>query len=229
MGDAITFQLFAKAPVPGAVKTRLQPVLDAEDAAALYRRLVTRAATAVAGACNAIADAHGELWCSPDATDPFLRGVAEAHSLRLREQASADLGARMQAALCAAMPGRALLLGCDCALLDAPMLTAAARALDGCACVLIPAEDGGYALIGCRDTVPDCFDGIAWSTGSVMAATRMRLQARGRRWVELPPVWDVDTAAELARLANDVRFSHLLDGLVRRTAAGHRHPGEQQI
>ena len=229
MADAVTFQLFAKAPVAGAVKTRLQPALDAEGAAALYRRLVTQAATAVAGACGAIGGAGGELWCSPDAANPFLRDLADKHALRLREQASADLGTRMQTALAAAMPGRALLLGSDCPLLDAEMLVAATRALDRYECVLVPAEDGGYALIGCRDSVPDCFDGIAWSTGGVMIATRACLAARGTRWFELPPVWDVDTAAELARLARDVRFSHLLDGLVRRTAAEYRLPGEVKI
>ncbi|MEO8133892.1 MAG: TIGR04282 family arsenosugar biosynthesis glycosyltransferase [Betaproteobacteria bacterium] len=170
--------------------------------------------------------ATGELWCSPDADDPFLCAIADAHGLAMRVQPPADLGTRMRMALDSAMPERALLLGSDCPLLDAAMLVAASDALDHSRCVFIPAEDGGYALVGCHGSVPDCFAGIPWSTNAVMAHTRARLQSLGQRWTELPPVWDVDTVAELARLVGDVRLRHLLDGLGSRIAAGGLHPIE---
>lgn len=229
MTAAATFQLFAKAPVPGTVKTRLQPALDAPDAAALYRRLVERAAEAVSGACLALPGATAELWCSPNTDHAFLRATAATHGFALRRQAAGDLGTRMRTALRAGMPGRALLLGSDCPLLDARMLVAAHRALDDDQCVFIPAEDGGYALIGCRGVVPDCFAGIAWSTGTVLAETRKRLLAAGVRWIELPPVWDVDTAAELTRLEQDARLAHLLDGLASRAGDRSRQPHRDQL
>ena len=47
----------------------------------------------------------------------------------------------------------------------------------------------------------------------MMAVTRVRLAAQNARWLELPTVWDVDTPADLSRLAADVRFSQLLAGL----------------
>ena len=75
--------------------------------------------------------------------------------------------------------------------------------------MIIPADDGGYALIGCRRQVPDCFGGIPWSTSSVMDETRKRLDAGGVRLTTLSPVWDVDTPADLCRLANEPRLSHL--------------------
>ena len=40
----------------------------------------------------------------------------------------------------------------------------------------------------------------------VMAATRTRLAAQNARWLELPTVWDVDTPADLSRLAADNGF-----------------------
>ena len=213
MAAGTVLQLFAKAPVAGAVKTRLIPPLDAAGAVALHRRLTERAAAAVAAACAAIPDARSELWCSPGADDPWLRALANRHGLVPRVQPASDLGARMRSALAAAMPGRALLLGSDCPDLDAAYLIAARDVLERADAVFAPADDGGYALVGCRGRVPDCFGGIAWSTAAVMAQTRTRLRAGAVRWIELPPVRDVDRPADLERLAADPRYADLLAGL----------------
>lgn len=209
----LTIQLFAKAPEPGAVKTRLIPALGAQRAALLHERLVEHAGRSVAAACAAIGRAHGELWCSPDLSSNFLRALAERHGLTLRQQSAGDLGMRMRDALQSAMPGRAMLLGSDCPMLDPAALADADRALRTHDAVFVPVEDGGYALVGFRDTVTDCFSGVAWSTDQVMAQTRARLGATGIRWKELPTAWDVDTAADVQRLQADVRFAHLLPEL----------------
>jgi rSAM/selenodomain-associated transferase 1 len=214
MPTSVTFQLFAKAPIAGTVKTRLFPVLSPQDAATLHARMVEHAARMIATACAAIAQSSGELWCSPDATNEMLRASASRHGLSLRQQPAGDLGTRMRFALESAMPGPAILLGSDCPLLDAPVLIRADCALRSHDAVFVPVEDGGYALIGCQGAVPDCLADIAWNTGEVMAQTRARLTTAGTRWVELPAAWDVDTAADLVRLGADVRFSHLLAGLV---------------
>lgn len=210
MQPELTLQLFAKAPVPGMVKTRLIPALGAERAALLYARMAEHAAWSVAAACAAIGAARGELWCTPDMNSEFLRTLAARHGLALRQQCAGDLGTRMREALQSALPGRAILLGSDCPLLDMKALLAAGRALHTHDAVFVPVEDGGYALIGFRRSVVDCFSNVDWSTDRVMAQTRALLGAAEARWKELPTAWDVDTAADLARLAADVRFSHLL-------------------
>ena len=212
MQTELTLQLFAKAPAAGTVKTRLIPSLGAERAALLHARMVEHAAHSVAAACAAIGRARGELWCSPDLGSNFLRALAQRHRLTLRQQSAGDLGMRMRAALQSAMPGRVLLLGSDCPVLDPAALVDADRALRTHDAVFVPVEDGGYALVGFRDTVPDCFSGVEWSTGQVMAQTRTRLRAAGTRWKELPTAWDVDTAADVQRLQADVRFAHMLSG-----------------
>ena len=75
-----------------------------------------------------------------------------------------------------------------------------ADALDGYVVIGELALDGGYALVGLRRPAPTLFDGIAWSTPAVMAATRDRAAAAGLRWAELAPVADIDEPADLARL-----------------------------
>jgi len=215
MNTPITFQLFAKAPLPGRVKTRLVPALSPSDAALLHVRLVERTAAAVSAACRNLPGAHGELWGAPDCSDLALQSIARRHALRPMTQRGGDLGARMQAALSTAMPGRAILVGSDWPLVDADALAEAAAALLATPVAFVPADDGGYTLVGCRDRVPPCFDGIAWSTSRVMAETRRLLAAAGIRWSELDPAWDVDTPADLERLAADPRCTALLEGLAR--------------
>lgn len=225
MAPQLTVQLFAKAPVPGTVKTRLIPTLGSERAAALYMRMVEHAAAEVATACASIGNACGELWCSPDMASEFLRALARQYGLTMRKQCAGDLGSRMRDALQSAMPGRAMLLGSDCPLLDARALLDADQALRVHDAVFIPADDGGYALVGFRDSVADCFTNVAWSTERVMAQTRASLGAARKRWAELPSAWDVDTAADLARLSSDVRFSHLLVDV----EPGHSPESDQSV
>jgi glycosyltransferase A (GT-A) superfamily protein (DUF2064 family) len=66
--------------------------------------------------------------------------------------------------------------------------------------VLGPAEDGGYYLIGLKWRQPRLFEAIAWSTGRVLAQTLERADSFGLRVHLLPPWYDIDTAADLARL-----------------------------
>lgn len=65
--------------------------------------------------------------------------------------------------------------------------------------MLAPAEDGGYVLVGLARDV-DAFSGVPWSTAAVMGATRAALAAAAEAtWCELPTLWDVDRAEDLAR------------------------------
>ncbi len=210
---SVTFQLFAKAPVAGSVKTRLVPPLSPSDAARLHARMVERAAATVRRVVDRLAGSRGELWCAPDADDPHLQRIAGRNRLALRVQADGDLGDRMRTALSEALPGRVVLLGSDIPALGASHLLDAANALDDHDAVVIPSDDGGYVTICCRDRVPDCFEGIAWSTSGVMQQTRARLDASGIRWTELPPLWDVDVPADLDRLAADPALASLLEGI----------------
>jgi rSAM/selenodomain-associated transferase 1 len=192
--------VFAKAPVPGRVKTRLIPALGEQGAADLHRELVLRSLrTACAAGIGEV-----ELWCAPHTQDAFFAACAGRFGLRLRDQGEGDLGMRMARALEAASAegSPALLIGSDCPVLSAQYLCEAARACTGeVPAVFGPAEDGGYALIGlARRPSAALFENMAWGSATVMQETRLRLQGLGWRWIELAPLWDVDRPEDLPRL-----------------------------
>lgn len=191
--------VFARAPLPGAAKSRLIPLLGAEGAAAFHVRLVEHT---LVTACEA-APHRVELHCAPDADHQFFQFCARRHGIDLEAQAGSDLGARMLSAFERALRQHAcaLLIGSDCPALTTHHVRQAQRVLlDGNDAVFVPCEDGGYALIGLTRADPRLFDGIAWGTADVMAETRVRLRQLGWSWHELETLWDVDRPEDYARL-----------------------------
>jgi rSAM/selenodomain-associated transferase 1 len=206
--DGVRVAVFAKAPIPGDVKTRLAPLLGPDGAAGLQAGLVRHAlATAVLADLGPV-----ELWCAPDETHEFFIRCATEFGATLRRQAGRDLGERMQRAFADAHSAgdRLLLIGCDCPALTAPHLAAGAAALETHDAVFTPAEDGGYVLVGLSRAVARLFDGIEWGGAGVMGATRERLRAAHARWHELPALWDVDRPADYARLQREGLLQEVL-------------------
>jgi rSAM/selenodomain-associated transferase 2/rSAM/selenodomain-associated transferase 1 len=195
---AAAIAVLAKAPVPGLAKTRLAPLLGPAGAARAQRRFILETLhTARAAALGRVT-----LWCAPDAQQRFFRVLRYCAATDTRDQPAGDLGARMAQAVQAHFGRDAeplLLIGTDCAVLAPGHLQRAARALQTHDAVLLPAEDGGYALLGLRRPLAGLFEGVAWSTGQVLAQTRERLRTAGARWEELAPVWDVDEPADWRR------------------------------
>jgi len=178
--------VFARAPVPGAAKTRLIPKLGAWRAARLHERLTLHALRTARLASGRV-ELHGTRRHS------FFRRLGVAFRL----QRGRDLGERMVHALSKARRP-AILIGTDCPVLTAADLCRAARWLrGGCDAVLAPAEDGGYALIGLRRARKEFFDGILWGGPQVYADTVKRLA--GYRWRALRRVWDLDRPGDVER------------------------------
>jgi rSAM/selenodomain-associated transferase 1 len=197
--STVAIAILAKAPIPGIAKTRLIPAIGTHAAAVLQERLTERAvATGLAANVGPVT-----LWCAPDSTHTtFLKLVARSR-ITLRPQPDGDLGARMLAAT-AATGGPVLVMGTDCPALTDVHLRGAANALrDGTDVVIIPAEDGGYVLIGLRSIQPAVFADIQWGTSTVLAETRARVIAHRLVFAERPPLWDVDTEIDLARLERE--------------------------
>ena len=94
-----------------------------------------------------------------------------------------------------------LVIGSDCPALTPDHLRTAAEVLRNRAdVVVIPAEDGGYALIGMRTPEPALFSDMPWSTPGVMDETRRRLRTLGLTWHEPTTLWDVDLPHDLERM-----------------------------
>lgn len=174
--------VLAKAPVPGWAKTRLARSIGAIAAARAQRKFsrLTVCAAQQAGLGPVT------LWCAPDTSHRFFRALDRDHRVELLAQPTGDLGVRMRQAVqhhfAQAEPAPLLIVGTDCPLLSPGHLHQAAAALADHDAVLIPAEDGGYALVGMRRPLPDVFSAITWSTPQVLQQTRERLRALGASW-----------------------------------------------
>jgi rSAM/selenodomain-associated transferase 1 len=205
-------QVFAKAPVPGQVKTRLIPLLGAERATELYCRLVrhTLATAALARV------GPTEIWTTEPGEDAFMQTCRRVLGVEVRQQSDGDLGARMCKGAEDGLRRAAgvIIVGTDCPTMTFGDLRAARDALvAGNDAVLGPARDGGYWLIALSRCDPLLFSGIAWSSATVLEATRERLTALGWRWSELTTRSDVDRPEDLAELARVSSLSALVADL----------------
>lgn len=190
--------IFAKAPVPGQVKTRLAPLVGDRGAARLYRGLVEQMLDVALRARIGTV----ELWCAPTIKHPFFFACRRRFDVRLRRQCAGDLGERMDHAIrrTVAQGCAALLVGGDVPSVTVEDLRRTDRLLrEGAPVVVGPAEDGGYVLIAMARAHRALFRGIAWGGADVLARTRARLVREGLEWVELPLRWDVDRPEDLRR------------------------------
>jgi hypothetical protein len=192
--------MMCKYPTPGQVKTRLAQHLGVDLAARIYRRLAGMAHAAALELQGAgIADvAVCSTGAPPSRFERWLPGACA-----VVVQPDGDLGRRLRTAFEFAFQRgapRAVAIGTDCPALDGRRMTAALAALNNADVVVIPAHDGGYALMGLKSNCPALFADIPWSTPDVMAVTRSRAATAGLRICELPPLSDVDTPADLAQL-----------------------------
>ncbi|MCY3590578.1 MAG: TIGR04282 family arsenosugar biosynthesis glycosyltransferase [Acidobacteria bacterium] len=211
--------LFAKAPVPGRVKTRLVAPggLTAGGAASLHRALVADLAHRLnAGPWELVL-----MWASsPDDQPPA--GLAPA-DVRWRRQEGRDLGERLYGGLRWAADGadHVAAVGSDHPDLDSVRVEEAFAALDaGRGAVLGPAADGGYYLIALRREAlcQRLFEGIAWGGPSVLAATLSRVDELGLDAALLPEAHDLDTVADLGRFRERLACRPELRSLCPRTA-----------
>ncbi len=199
-----TLLIVAKEPQLGCVKTRIAATLGAANATRLYRAFSADTFRMIAHIPTArLALAH---W--PPQASAYFRELLPVGTL-VFGQVGADFGARLSNAfsdVAAAGASHTVLIGTDSPSLPHTLITQAFAALDDAAVdvVLGPCFDGGWYLLGLREPHPEIFCDIAWSTAQTCEQTLARIQAAGLRLHLLPPWYDVDTEADLTRLAADL-------------------------
>ncbi len=186
--------VFAKAPRPGAVKTRLGRAIGDAAASELYRRMGRLVIDQLAGTDAIVTVCHDP----PDAAGPVRDWLGELPS-RLWPQPAGDLGARLSAMFARAfsLAERVVVVGTDALAVDRARVALAFSALESADAVVGPATDGGYYLLGLRAPRPELFEGVRWSTSRVLEDTVRRAEAAGARVTFLPPESDIDRVEDL--------------------------------
>ncbi len=209
--------LFTKPAVPGRVKTRLvgegPGELSAGEAAELHRAFLDDVAERLLAA-----EARGELalWTAWALDGGEALPEGPGRSLR---QEGATLGDRMVHGLSLAARGGGTVaaddetgaavaaLGSDHPTVSTATVVEAFERIEAGADVVIgPSDDGGYFLIALAPGAlrPELFAGVAWSTERVLDQTLERARALDLTVELLATGHDVDTAADLDRLATEL-------------------------
>ena len=200
--------IFTRYPTPGKTKTRLIPALGAVGAADLQREM-TEYTLALAHGLQQ--DDRPGVWeveiyytgADRAAVVQWLGAEAAAGDIpghRYREQASGDLGHRLQSAFAEAFGAgcqRVVVIGIDCPDLNGAILGQAFSHLADHDLVVGPAWDGGYYLIGLRQLTLEVFENIAWSSDRVLTQTLERASGAGLRVAQLPRLHDLDRPEDL--------------------------------
>lgn len=190
--------VFAKAPIPGQVKTRLIPALGAEGAAQFYSELISHQMDWLHQAKLAPV----KCWCAPDANHALFKRFSVEHDVSLEVQPEGDLGERMLHAATKALilAQSVVLVGGDCPVLSQGYISDAFERLsDGNEVVLGAAEDGGYVLLGLRKVDPLLFSDIEWGTEKVLAKTISRLEHLHWKFHCMSALWDIDRPEDVER------------------------------
>ncbi len=191
--------VFTRYPEPGTTKTRLIPLLGAEGAADLQRRMTEQTISRVRRFCAARPDV--EFAVAYAGGDEKRMRDWLGQGVRLRPQGPGDLGARMRRAVeesSAEGYGAVVLVGTDCPGLQTDHLRDAIDALEDHDLVFGPARDGGYYLIGCTRPIPALFDGIPWGTSGVLERSLDAARREGCRVRRIAELEDVDRPEDLA-------------------------------
>ena len=190
--------LFAKAPVEGKVNTRLIADIGVQAATELQHDLIHHRLSMLTKAklCDV------RLLCAPDIRHECFVQCEQQYPIRLFEQSGNDLGERIYNAMEAALHQYkfCIVIGTDAPALDEINIKQALQTLhEGAEVVFVPAEDGGYVLLGAQQAFDFLFQDVSWGSAQVMQQSRDRLDTNHVLYKELATCWDVDRLEDYQR------------------------------
>lgn len=207
-----TFGVFCKHPRPGHVKTRLAEHIGHQTAASLSAAFLDDLTLQFRSA--------GErriLGFWPAESAGYFRKFVRI-GFSLWPQPEGDLGTRQAAFFRETLQSdgdRAVLIGSDSPTIPREYVQLAFDRLEDFDCVIGPATDGGYYLVGLRHPAPGLFENITWSDSSVLDQMVRRIVAAELSFALLPPWYDIDNVDDLRMLAGHIRAM---------TRSGQTHP-----
>jgi len=194
--------VFTRYPEPGTTKTRLIPLLGAESAADLQRKMTEHTLSRV----KRLTTSHKlSIEIRYEGGDENLMQNWLGPDFDYRSQGKGDLGLRMKHSFKDAFRSRAtaaVLIGTDIPDITHITIQKAFDTLKQKDMVLGPAKDGGYYLIGLRreslsSAIPHIFNGIEWGTGNVLNETTRIARRLKLRYSLLEFLEDVDRPEDL--------------------------------
>jgi uncharacterized protein len=199
--------IIAKQPVADSVKTRLGALFSPETKVEFYLCLMQD----TLALADRVPEVDRVLLFAPDGAEAYFRKLAPG--FRLHPQRGANLSARLLHAFEDYVHQgytRIVVVDSDSPTLPAAYLERAFALLEESDVVLGPCDDGGYYLVGAKAAHPELFVGIEMSTPRVFAETSARAEAAGLKLAVLPAWYDVDLAADVQRLRDELaRDGHL--------------------
>ncbi len=189
-----TLVVYAKAPWPGRVKTRLSPFLSPVEAAEVYQFSLQAVVERLESA-----DIHPQIWFFEEWDRRGLEGLFPGRILR--PQKGGDLGERMYHTFTTLLEEgetSVFILGSDAPTLPVEFLQEGIRLLENHDCVLGPTQDGGYYAIGLRHIDRRIFSQVSWSLPTVLERTIANIESLHGSYRLLPRWYDIDHPGDLA-------------------------------
>lgn len=205
--------IFAKAPIPGHCKTRMQPQLSEEGSADLQDTLFKDLML-----LKDELEPDCMVWIAYD--PPHCKPYFQQFHSRLIVQQGKDLGERMQNGLHEIFlkhDGPVLILGTDTPLSKADIQKAFHLLLHPGSIVIGPTWDGGYYALGMYQYEPLLFQEITWSTDRVFQQTCGQAQKLGLEVTQLDRKRDIDRWDDLIYyrdLTTNPHFDRWKNGLI---------------
>ena len=201
------FAVMTKVPRAGRVKTRLTPLLTAQEAASLNICFLRDTTAAIASVAREAAARGIAVYTPVGAESEYDAIVPE--EFQLLPQRGDSLGERLAFAtedLLSIGFEAVCLLDSDSPTVPPRVFLEAARMLarQEDSIVLGPSDDGGYYLIGLKKLHWTLFENIQWSTEHVLKQTIKRAEEIDLEVHLLPTWYDVDEEVTLRRLCREL-------------------------
>jgi uncharacterized protein len=194
-----TVLVLAKAPVPGRVKTRLCPPCTPGQAAEVAEAALRDTFAAALGSVPHAPQSWRTIAVLDGEPGDWLPAGVEVIA-----QVGGGLGIRLDAAfreVLATNSARCVLIAMDTPHVTTEAISTALEKLSTHDCVIGPAEDGGYWLIGFNRYVPDAFENVTMSVDSTGSEQVTQLKALGLTVAIVAEMFDLDEASDVDRLA----------------------------
>jgi len=195
--------LFTRVPVPNKVKTRLQSLLSGEEACQVQLRILQDSFLKFEGLSDQGIDLY-LAYSNEGAPTDLLAGLPK--KFKAFSQKGQTIGQRMNHAIRHVLNmgyEKVLLTGSDIPNLNPKIIQTAFEKLTDV--VLGPSLDGGYYLVGCRQSIDLSLifeTNIAWGKNEVLAETLKRLTSFEVSLVS--PLQDIDYPADLKAIHDDL-------------------------